>query len=104
MLYTPTMMPEMKDEDRSKSELLSELATLREQLSRLEAREIEFEQTEDTLKESESRCQSLYDNTPAMLHSVDPYGRIVSVSNRWLDTMGYELHEVIGRKSLDFFI
>ncbi|MBU1259000.1 MAG: PAS domain-containing protein, partial [Alphaproteobacteria bacterium] len=38
----------------------------------------------------------LYNNTPAMLHSVDPDGRLVSVSEHWLDVMGYERNEVLG--------
>jgi len=103
MLSTQTMMPDVKDEDKSKAELLSELAALRERVNQLEATQVDYEKTENALRKSETRYQSLYDYTPAMLHSVDPYGRIISVSNRWLDTMGYELHEVIGRKSLDFF-
>ena len=49
----------MKDEDKSTSELLSELAALRERLSRLEAREVELERAESALRESESRQQSL---------------------------------------------
>ncbi|MDP2861513.1 MAG: cache domain-containing protein, partial [Desulfobacterales bacterium] len=35
---------------------------------------------ENALRESEERYRSLYNNTPAMLHSVDPDGRLVSIS------------------------
>lgn len=58
---------------------------------------------EKALRESETRYRSLYHHTPAMLHSIDPEGRLVSVSNYWVDMMGYERHEVIGRKLTDFF-
>ena len=58
---------------------------------------------QDALRESESRFRSLYHNTPAMLHSIDPEGRLVSVSDYWVEMMGYGRDEVIGRKLTDFF-
>lgn len=58
---------------------------------------------ENALRESEERYRSLYNNTPAMLHSVDPDGRLVSVSEYWLEIMGYERCEVIGKMITDFF-
>ena len=58
---------------------------------------------QDALRESESRFRSLYHNTPAMLHSIDPEGRLVSVSDYWVEFMGYSRDEVIGRKLTDFF-
>jgi PAS domain S-box-containing protein len=58
---------------------------------------------EEALKNSEERYRSIYHRAPAMLHSIDPEGRLVMVSDHWLETMGYERHEVIGRKITDFF-
>ena len=37
-----------------------------------------------------------------MLHSIDRDGRLVSVSDYWLDTLGYERSEVIGHKTTEF--
>ena len=54
-------------------------------------------------QESAQRYQHLYENTPAMLHSVNTQGELVSVSNMWLENLGYERHEVLGRKSIEFF-
>ncbi len=45
---------------------------------------------------------NIYEFSPAMLHSIDPQGRIISVSERWLKTLGYSREEVIGRQSVDF--
>ncbi|MFO0981299.1 MAG: PAS domain S-box protein [Planctomycetota bacterium] len=45
---------------------------------------------------------SQYEKTPVMLHSIDREGRLVSVSDRWLEVLGYERHEVLGRRSVDF--
>jgi len=44
----------------------------------------------------------LYNNTPVMLHSIDIDGKILSVSDYWLEKFGYKREEVIGRKSTDF--
>ncbi len=54
------------------------------------------------LAASEARTRALYESTPAMLHSIDPEGRLLSVSDRWLDRLGYQREEVMGRLSTDF--
>jgi len=58
---------------------------------------------EKALQESEARYRSIYHNTPAMLHSIDKTGRLVSVSDYWAEALGYNREEVIGRKLTDFF-
>lgn len=57
---------------------------------------------EDELRHSEERYRRLYNETPVMLYSIDDDGRLVSVSNFWLETLGYERNEVLGRKTTDF--
>ena len=58
---------------------------------------------EEALRESDARYRSLYHNTPAMLHSINKKGQIVSVSNYWSEVLGYSEEDVIGRKLTDFF-
>ncbi len=57
---------------------------------------------EQALRQSEIRYRSLYHHTPAMLHSVDPQGQLLSVSDYWVQIMGYGREEVIGRPLIDF--
>lgn len=57
---------------------------------------------EQALRESENRYRSLYHHTPAMLHSIDTEGRLLSVSDYWAETMGYSREEVVGRPLTDF--
>lgn len=57
---------------------------------------------EEDLRRSEERYRHLYKETPVMLHSIDHEGRLVSVSNHWLNTLGYERGEVLGRRTSDF--
>ncbi|RYZ47111.1 MAG: PAS domain S-box protein, partial [Myxococcaceae bacterium] len=58
--------------------------------------------TEDALREGREKYRSLYNNTPVMMHSIDQQGRLISVSDRWLTTLGYEREEVLGHDSVDF--
>lgn len=59
---------------------------------------------EQALIESEKRYRQLYEKTPAMLHTIDLEGRLINVSNQWLETLGYRREEVIGHQSLDFLM
>jgi PAS domain S-box-containing protein len=58
---------------------------------------------EKALRESEARYRGLYHHTPAMLHSIDVSGRIVSVSDYWSEVLGFQREEVIGRPLTSFF-
>jgi PAS domain S-box-containing protein len=37
-----------------------------------------------------------------MLHSINPEGRLISVSDHWLEVLGYQRDEVVGRPLFDF--
>ena len=49
------------------------------------------------------KYRTLYRETPAMLHMVDGDGQIVTVTDHWLQKMGYRRDEVVGRSISDFF-
>lgn len=53
-------------------------------------------------KRAEDDYRALYDRTPVMMHSIDPDGRLVSVSDRWCEVMGYAREEVLGRRTVEF--
>ncbi len=58
---------------------------------------------EIALRDSNRLLLQLYEQTPAMMHSIDTDGLLLSVSDRWLAVMGYLREDVIGRRALDFF-
>lgn len=60
-------------------------------------------EAQEALRNSDRRYRSLYNDTPAMLHSIDPEGQLISVSNHWLANLGYQRQEVIGKKLTGFF-
>ena len=47
--------------------------------------------------------RTLYRSTPAMLHTVDANGLIVTVTDHWLQKLGFAREEVVGRPITDFF-
>ncbi len=49
------------------------------------------------------KYRDLYRSTPAMLHTVDSNGCVVTVTDHWLQKMGYTRDEVVGRPIVDFF-
>ncbi len=57
---------------------------------------------EKALRESEERYRALYNRTPAMLHSIDTNGRLISISDYWAEVLGYDRAEVTGKKLTDF--
>ena len=49
------------------------------------------------------KYRELYRLTPAMLHTVDSDGNIVTATDHWLQKLGYRREEVVGRPITDFF-
>jgi PAS domain S-box-containing protein len=78
---------------------LSILILYRKAIQEIQQRRV----AEEALRESDKRYRTLYHNTPAMLHSIDIDGYLVSVSNYWSEVLGYTEEEVIGRKLTGFF-
>ena len=49
------------------------------------------------------KYRDLYRSTPAMLHTVDGEAKIVTVTDHWLQKLGYRREQVVGRPIIDFF-
>ncbi len=63
---------------------------------------VQRKKAEQALRESEKRYRSIYHNTPAMLHSINREGLLISVSDHWLEALGYIRSEVVGKSLFDF--
>ena len=69
----------------------------------IETKELEIRQrVKDMSKKNEEHYRSLFVRTPAIQHSIDDKGRLLDVSDRWLEKFGYNREEVIGRESVEF--
>ena len=62
----------------------------------------EHKNAEAALRHSEEQFRLLYNHSPVMMDTMDEAGRIVSVSEFWLESLGYTREEVIGRPVTDF--
>ncbi len=60
-------------------------------------RSVEF-----ALNESEGKYRFIYHNTPGLLHSINREWELVNVSDHWLEILGYERTEVLGKPLTDF--
>lgn len=61
-----------------------------------------YNETSDQARE-DSKYRQLYRATPAMLHTVDADGCIVTATDHWLQKMEYSREEVMGRSVQDFY-
>ena len=58
----------------------------------------------ESLRQSEDRYRTLYNRSPAPMHSLDAGGRLIGVSDYWLSMFGYTRDEVIGRHLSEFMV
>lgn len=58
--------------------------------------------TDRVLKESEERFRLLFQEAPLSYQSLDERGNIMYVNSTWLETLGYEPEDIIGRSFKDF--
>jgi PAS domain S-box-containing protein len=49
------------------------------------------------------KYRDLYRSTPAILHTLDAEGHIQTVTDHWLQKLGYKREEVLGRPVTDFY-
>lgn len=79
----------MRDEDKAKEQLISELAELRRRNAKLEASETRHKQAEQALRRSEQRFRELADLLPQNVFETDLEGNITFVNRGALNSTGY---------------
>jgi PAS domain S-box-containing protein len=58
---------------------------------------------DERLQQKRQLLRVLYESSPAMLQSIDPQGRVLTVTDRWLSGFGYGREAVVGRPAAEFF-
>ena len=95
----------MKNKDKTKEQLISELAELHKRLAQLKTSETERKRAEQALKQSEDKFSKAFANSPeAFIISTAKDGRFIEVNDSFTRFTGYTREEVIGKNALEIDI
>ena len=93
----------MLDQDKSKQELIEELAEIRQRVAVLETADAQRKQGEEKLRESEERFKLFMDNSPAIAWMKDEQGRYVYVNEFCGRRIGMRPEDRIGKTDFDLW-
>lgn len=79
----------MKDEDKTKEQLINKLAELRQRITRLEASEAEFKRVREVLRQSESKYRELANLLPETVVELDGRGNFTFANRNGFNMFGY---------------
>ncbi|MCZ6678830.1 MAG: PAS domain S-box protein [Candidatus Poribacteria bacterium] len=91
----------MNDKQKTKAQLIDELAELRQRVAELEALDAERKQVEEVHRESEHGIQRLIEHAADAFFLHDLEGRILDVNQRACDSLGYTREELLKLSMLD---
>jgi PAS domain S-box-containing protein len=88
----------MKDERKTKTQLIEELAVLRRKVAELQGLEESRERAEDALKESEARLRQIVDLVPHMIFVKDWNGRFLLANKTVAEAYGTTVEKLTGTR------
>jgi PAS domain S-box-containing protein len=94
----------MKEEDKTKSELIAELVALRQRVAELEKRENQYQQSEKGLRLNEERFLMLLENMKDYaIFFLDPDGYVIKWGAGAESILGYREAEILGKSGSIIF-
>jgi diguanylate cyclase (GGDEF)-like protein/PAS domain S-box-containing protein len=95
----------MKDEEKTKKELIRELASLRDRIAALERSESGRKRLEEAFRLSEEKLSKIsHASAEWMAITTLEEGRFIEVNDAYLNAIGYRREEVIGRTVEDMHV
>jgi len=92
----------MKDEHKTKKQLIDELEELRTQISGLKKAGTGVSRMNEELGNDEQRFKFLYERAPLGYQSLNENGHFIEINQAFLDMLGYSREEVLGKWFGDF--
>jgi PAS domain S-box-containing protein len=86
----------MKDEDKTKEQLIDELGEMRREIAELRALEAERKWAEEELGASEERYRTLFEQSRDAVYITTRDGKFVEINTSFLDLFGYCREEILG--------
>ncbi len=93
----------MKDQDKTKNQLISELVELRRRVSELEKLKTSPTKTEQALSLEHDLIRTIFENHPDFLYFKDIEARFQHISKRFCDFFGLGIEDIIGKTDRDLF-
>ena len=87
----------MEASEKTKEQLINELAKLRQQITKLKESEIKRKKIEEDFEKSRQEFTSLFKNNPEALIYTDEKGNILDINPCFRALFGYTLEEIKGR-------
>ncbi len=88
----------MRDEDKTRQQLIDELVELRQRIAELEKTEVDLKRTEEKLRDAEEESGAILDDIRDGVALFDRTGKLIRVNKRLLEIGGYQEEEVIGKR------
>ncbi len=98
----PDVSLSIKDENKTKEQLINELIKLRKQIIELEASEIGHKLAEEQIALARKEWELTFDAVPDLITILDNQNRIIRVNKAMAERLGINKEDVIGLSCYDF--
>ncbi len=88
----------MRDQNKTKKQLIDELAELRQRVTELETSESRHERIEEALRQSEEELRAIFDGARDGIMVLDKMGSVVRINKYILEIGGYTEDELVGKR------
>ena len=94
----------MRNHDKTKNELINELAKLRQRIAKLEVLESERNETAEALRREKEQRERYLNIAAAMLTIVNADEKITMINKKGCEILGYKEKELIGKNWFDLLV
>ena len=94
----------LKDDAKTKKQLINELRELRQRVAELATSEAKRKQAEEALRESEERYRTLFEDSRDAVYITTREGKLINANQSALDLFGYSREELTSVNALQLYL